>query len=74
MPQLRYLGTTVTNQILIQATGLRAEGSEFESWKGQEFPLLHIVQAGSGPTGLPVQWVLGVKLITPRTNAKVNET
>jgi hypothetical protein len=30
------------------ATGLMVEGSEFESRKGQEFSLLHVVPTGSG--------------------------
>jgi hypothetical protein len=42
------------------------EGSEFESRKGQEFSLLHVVQTGSGvhPTSYPMgTWAVspGVK-------------
>jgi hypothetical protein len=39
------------------ATGLTAEGWEFESRYGQEFSLLHVVQTGSGvhPTSYPVR-------------------
>jgi hypothetical protein len=36
--------------------GWTTEGSEFESRQGQEFSLLHVVQAGSGahPTSYPM--------------------
>jgi hypothetical protein len=36
--------------------GWTTEGSEFEPQQGQEFPLLHIIQTGSGvnPTSFPV--------------------
>jgi hypothetical protein len=36
--------------------GWTTEGSEFESQKGQEFSLLHVVQTGSGvhPTSYPM--------------------
>jgi hypothetical protein len=30
------------------ATGLTTKGSEFESWWGKKFPLLHVVQTGPG--------------------------
>jgi hypothetical protein len=29
------------------ATGWTTEGSEFESWYGQQFSLLHVIQTGS---------------------------
>jgi hypothetical protein len=40
-------------------TGWMTKGSEFESRWGQEFPLLRVVQTGSGPTQPPIQWVPG---------------
>jgi hypothetical protein len=38
------------------AMGWTTDGLEFESQKGQEFPLLHVVQTGSGvhPTSYPM--------------------
>jgi hypothetical protein len=39
------------------ATGYMLEGSEFESWYGQEFTLLHIVW---GPTSLLSNGYLGL--------------
>jgi hypothetical protein len=36
--------------------GWMAEGSKFESWEGQEFSLLHVIQTGSGahPASYPI--------------------
>jgi hypothetical protein len=46
----------IAQSVQRMATGWMAEGSEFESRKGQEFSLFHIVQTGSGvhPTSYPM--------------------
>jgi hypothetical protein len=44
--------------------GLTAEGSEFDSWQGQDFLPLHVVQTGSGAHSCPLGtegFSLGVK-------------
>jgi hypothetical protein len=48
-------------------TSVRAGMAQYSDWLragrqrslGQEFSLLHVVQAGSGATQRPLQWVLG---------------
>jgi hypothetical protein len=41
-------GATIAQSVYRLATGWTTEESEFESRWGQEFPLLHVVQTGSG--------------------------
>jgi hypothetical protein len=43
--------------------GLNDRGSEFESRKGQEFPLLHVVQTGSGAH--PASYTMGNGALCP---------
>jgi hypothetical protein len=65
--QKDFLKTGFTGQISLlfdiqqltsvyEATSWMTKESEFESWWGQEFSLLHVVQTGSGvyPTSYPM--------------------
>jgi hypothetical protein len=49
--------TGIAQSLYRVATDWTTEGSVFESWWGQEFSLLHVVQTGSGAN--PVSYPMG---------------
>jgi hypothetical protein len=57
--------------IPVSVASRRATGwtAGVDSRQGEDVPLLHIVQTGSGATQPPIQWVPGVK--RPRREADI---
>jgi hypothetical protein len=60
---LPFEGAGIGQSVQRLATGWTTEGSEFESRKGQEFYLLHVVQSGSGDN--PASYSMGTEVSFP---------
>jgi hypothetical protein len=52
----KHKGAGIAQSVYRLATVWTTEGSEFKSWYGQEFSLVHVVQTGSGahPVSYPM--------------------
>jgi hypothetical protein len=77
---MEYSRAGIAQSVQRLATSWKTKGSGFESWWGQEFSLLHVVQTDSGAH--PASYAMGTGALSPgreadhspQTSAEVKKT